>query len=470
MIKTLAQEFNLGKEKVKEMAGVNLGAYREGGIISPFDTLQGSGLKRVAKDKLEQVYFENSVIRNSIRRKVQMIGSAGYRIKYNDDNEKKIFEEFFKDMGQIGDDCDFDEIYVNIPKNQFIFGAGWNELIWDEKDEEIVDLQRFDPKKMDYARNANREIILNPLTQKSIGYTMKVPSLSRDQINSLGDELPSEYKKLVHLDGQIFLLPKRVALIRLEEEGDGLEFWGLIETIYRDAIRKGKLEEAGFNSAFQRWMSPLIGYIGDDKHPPTPALAKQTLEHMQKMKHDMLTTLPYFTKLENLKGNEMDSYIEMLKSLRENEASGLQMPMPFAMSGGEATNRATLNNQQAMLEFGLNELVKLNAKQITKRIFKPIALSKGLNTWPVLIANRVSVDEIDDRAIRFGNYVARKIFSPEEVRPILAEVEGIELIKLPEEDSVSKNEEESKDSEEKSDNEDLSDKIYEEPYDFIKNV
>lgn len=351
MIQTLAQKFNIGNRTAQELASFNsLGGFREGGIIKPF-SIQTTGLSRVDKAELEKVFFTNSVVRNSIRRKVQMIDSAGYMIHYNSSKEEKIFLDFFDTMGQIGDDCDFDQIYTGIPKNQFIFGAGWNELVWDEDDSEIVDLNRLDPKRMDYARTNNNEIIVGP-DQRPIGFTMKVYKGinigKQDQV--MGDPIPPEFEKLVDLGSdKIFLLPKRISLIRLEEEGDGLEFWGLIETIYKDSMRKGKLEEAGFNSAFQRWMAPLIAYIGDDRHPPTAQLANTTLSTMKKMKHDLLSTFPHYVKLDTVKGNEMESYIEMLKSLRENEASGLQMPMPFAMSSGETTNRACYSEDTLVL-------------------------------------------------------------------------------------------------------------------------
>lgn len=426
MIKTLADEFDLNR-KSKSLSSLG-GSYNLGGIINNPFLGNNINIVRVSKEDLERVYLKNPIIRNSIRRKCQMIASAGYRIKYTDDEERKKFEEFFDNIGSIGDDCDFDQIYNGIPKSQFIFGGAWIELIWDEKDQEIVDLNRLDSRTMDYARTNKGDIVIDPNTQKPVGYTQKkAKNIYKDSNVMLGDNIPNGYEKVVDLKDKIFLLPKRVALIRFEEEGDGLEFWGLVETIYHDSLRKGKLEEAGFNSAFQRWMAPLIAYLGDDRHPPTPQLATQTLSTMKKMKHDLLSTFPYYVKLDTIKGNEMESYIQMLKSLRENEASGLQMPMPFAMSSGEATNRATLNNQQGLLEFGLNELAKTNATLITKRIFRPIAESMGLTTWPKLIANRVSVDEIEDRATRFKQYVDSGIFIAEEVREIIAKAEGITL-------------------------------------------
>lgn len=484
MIKTLSQEFNLNKRQAHELGSMqSFGSWKEGGIIRPF-AKEGEIGKRVSKTELERVYFNHSIIRNSIRNKVQMIGASGYRIRYNNFKEEKLFKNFFDNIGQVGDDCDFDQIYLGVPKSQFIFGASWNELIWDEDDEEIVDINRLDGKRMDYARTDKGEIIVDRF-MKPIGYTMKVMGdINFGQKNTvLGDPIPKEYNKVVNLgDNKIFLLPKRIALIRFEEEGDGLEFWGLVETIYTDAIRQGKLEEAGFNSAFQRWMSPLIAYVGDDRHPPTPQLGKQTLQTMQKMKHDLLSTYPFYVKLDTIKGNDMGTYIDMLKSLRESEASGLQTPMPFAMSSGESTNRATLNNQQSMLEFGLNELVRINAKLINKRIFRPIAQSMGLKTWPKLIPNRISVDELDDRAIRYGLFVEKGIFTPEEIRPILAEAEGIELIEKPTiSDNKTKTDRQTKDkqipdkdkidtSDSKDSEDNLYNNIYEEPWKKVQKI
>lgn len=430
MIKTLAKEL-LSKD-THELGSLTIGGYREGGIIRPFQTLtEGKG--RVAKQELENSFFTDTLIFRSVNVGVQMITAAGFRMQYNSEEEKKIFTDFFDGLGQIGEDCIWEEIYEYNVWAQMVFGAGWNELVPDEDDEEIVDINRLNPIVMDYARNVNHEIILDS-NQKPIGYVQSIPKyLSREQKQNLGDEIPEEFKKEFDLgNDKIFLLPERIGLIKLYTGGDNLEFWGLIEPAHKDTIRKARIEEAGTNSAFQRWMAPLIAYVGDQTHPPTPQLAKETLENMRKMKHDLLSTYPYYVKLDTVKGNEMESYIEMLKSLRENQAASLQMPMPFATGSGETTNRATLNNQQALLEFSLNDIAKKTALSITKRILRPVAESKGLSTWPKLVPNRVKVDELDDRAIRFSMYVREGIFSPEEVRGIIAETEGIELIKTPE--------------------------------------
>lgn len=459
MIKTLSQEFGLGNRKIHELksTGVPIGNYRQGGIIKPFANVE-SKTNRIEKKSLENAYFSDPLIFRSINTAVQMISSAGFRLQYNSPKEKKLFEEFFENLGQIGEDVSWQEIEDYNLWAQFVFGGGWNELVPEEDSEEIIDINRLNPNSMDYARNNNGDICLDE-NQKPVGYTLEVPGSwgFKNKLTELSDPIPDGFEKVLKLDNKIFMLPKRIALIKLYTGGDQLEFWGLIEPAYEDTVRKSKIEEAGTNSAFQRWMSPLIAYVGDDRHPPTPQLAEQTLTTMKKMKHDLLATFPFFIKLDSVKGNEMDSYIEMLKSLRENQASSLQMPMPFVTGSGEATNRSTLNNQQALLEFTLNDVAKKTALKITRNILKPVALSKGLTTWPKLISNRVKVDELDDRSKRFVDYVGAGILTPEEVRPIIAEAEGIELMGLPKtKESEESDEEQEREDEQNEESEDLS--------------
>ena len=88
------------------------------------------------------------------------------------------------------------------------------------------------------------------------------------------------------------------------------------------------------------------------------------------------------------------------------------MPMAFATGAGEATNRATLNNQQALLQFTLNDLAEKTAANITKYIFKPVAESMGLKSYPIFLTNKISTDEIEDKAERFVKYVSVGILSP----------------------------------------------------------
>ncbi|KKM27542.1 hypothetical protein LCGC14_1573690 [marine sediment metagenome] len=407
------------------------GSYKEGGIIRSIKVSK-KNLNRIPKEDLENIYFKDPLLFNSINKSVQMVTAAGHRIAYSNPKEEKKFKELFNNLGRVGEDYTWEELYYYFYWAQDVFGAAWTELIYDkESDSEIIDLSRLDPKVMDYARNSDGNVLLDE-DQKPIGYTQKLPYGIRSE--GKGDEIPQKYKKIVDYGANtIFLLPKRISLIKMHIAGDGLSFYGSIEPTYSSSVRKLLLEEAGTNSAYQRWMSPLIAYIGDDKHPPNAQLSKETLKTMQNMKYDVYSTYPYYVKHDVLSFNTTEALNDILKYLRENQAAGVGMPMPFATGAGEATNRATLNNQQSLLQFTLNDMAKKTAISITRNIFKPIAESMGLKTYPVLLPNKISVDEIEDKAERFVKYVQSGILSPKEAKPIIMQMEGIVSEELPKE-------------------------------------
>ena len=404
------------------------GSYSEGGMIRT-KKISKKDLKRIPKSDLEDIYFKDPLLFNSINKSAQMITAAGYRIAYTNNNEEKKFKEFLFNLGRVGEDYTWNELYYYIFWAQKVFGAAWIELIWDRDDEQIIDLSRLDPKVMDYARNVDGMILLDD-DQKPIGYTQKLPYGVSGE--GKGDKIPPKYDKLASYgDDTIFLLPKRIALIKMYTAGDGLSFYGCIEPTYSSSTRKLLLEEAGTNAAYQRWMAPLIAYVGDDKHPATTQLSDQTLKTMQSMRYNTYSTFPNYVKLDVLNSNTTEALNDILKYLRENQASGVGMPMPFATGAGEATNRATLNNQQSLLQFTLNDLAGKTASSITKYIFKPVSESMGLKSFPVFLTNKISTDEIEDKAERFVKYVQAGILDPEEARPIIMQMEGINQEELP---------------------------------------
>ena len=55
----------------------------------------------------------------------------------------------------------------------------------------------------------------------------------------------------------------------------------------------------------------------------------------------------------------------------------------------------------------------------------------GLKSFPVFLTNKISTDEIEDKAERFVKYVQSGILTPEEARPIIMQMEGINAEELP---------------------------------------
>lgn len=430
----LAQSFGITSE-VKELA-FPLGGFTEGGIIKSASGLT-TDIKRVPLEKLEEAYYKDPITFNTINKGVQMLSASGDRVEYNSPKEEKTFTQFFESLSTVGADCTWEELKNFIWHSEMLFGLAWIELIWDQDDKEIVDLGKLDPKVMDYVRDGNGRVVLDT-NFKPLGYTQKIPYGFNAE--GMGDKIPENYKRVVSLNSnQIFLLPKRIALIPLFTLSDGYSHIGLIEPAYKSIQRKLMIEEAGTNSAYQRWMNPGIAYVGDDRHPPTSNLANQTLNTMKQMKHDLYSTYPYYVKLDFPDvGKSTEALNDILKYLRENQSSSAGMPLALASGTGEATNRATLNNLQNVMEFTLNDIAKRTTASIMKYIFKPIAESKGLKTYPKMIPNRISIDEIDDFAKRMNNYVKNGNLNAEDVRKMILEKEGVVADKNPPEEKDKK--------------------------------
>ena len=80
------------------------------------------------------------------------------------------------------------------------------------------------------------------------------------------------------------------------------------------------------------------------------------------------------------------------------------MPMAFATGAGEATNRATLNNQQQILELTLEDIVKKTISTFTKYILRRIQNKNGAKDIPKVIWGDVRAEEKNDKTKRLQAY------------------------------------------------------------------
>ncbi len=437
IFKNLVGYFSKNSEKnVKELNYFPEGgsAYQEnfGDSIGPIKSSSGSYTgARVSRAELERAYLKDPLVFNSINKNVQMIMAAGSTNVAENKKDKKNIDEFLLNISEVGTPITWEELESHIFWSEMTYGLSFIEKIFDEKtDKKIVDLGKMDAKITDYARDSNGNIVFGS-DMKPIGFTQKLP-LGIADATELGDEVPDEFKSIIDLSEKIFLLSKRVAVIKLYPAGDEYESIGLIEPSYQSTIRKLNLEEANANSIYQRGTAPLVAYVGSENKPPTPQLMKQTVEEMKKFKHDRYFAFPYYTRIEEVGGKANQLMNEALKYFQKNQTSSLGIPLPFATGSGEATNRATLNNQGKLLEFTLNDVAKRTVSAINKFIYKPIAETNGWKTSPKLLWHYVSVDEYEDKSDRLIKYVDSGIFTPEEVRPTIIELENLNLpAKLP---------------------------------------
>lgn len=372
--------------------------------------------------ELERAYKRDPIAFNSVNKAVQMIMASGYEIIANSEEAKKYFISFFNNIGNVGEDITFDEVLEAIFKYQMIYGNAFVEIVFNKKMDRIVDLVLVDPKRMDYAKDASSKIALDKYG-KPVGYTLKLPY----GVTAKGDAIPEEFKNKVSLGSdQIFMLPQRICHFKLYTVGDRFYGVGLIEPAYKSIIRKMNIEEAQTNSIYSRGTYPVIATVGDEQHEPGPADIQSALDILTKLKHDRYISKPYWVKVDPLEVKQSDIVDTTLNYLRMNETSSLGIPMAFASGEGEKTNRATLNNQQKMMEFTLNDIVSKTLSTIRKYILKRISYYNGISEIPKIKWGDIGAEEINEKANRLVEYTKIGILTPEEIKEYVKKLEDLE--------------------------------------------
>jgi len=119
----------------------------------------------------------------------------------------------------------------------------------------------------------------------------------------------------------------------------------------------------------------------------------------------------------------------LLEYLRVNQAAAAGMPMAFATGAGEATNRATLNNQQQILELSLEQIIKKTVSSFQKYILRRIGLVNfnSVKYVPKLIWGDIRAEEKNEKAKRLIDYVNVGALAPDEIREYAATSEDLEV-------------------------------------------
>jgi len=389
-------------------------------------------VERVAPEELEQTYVSDSVCFNSINKGTQMIMAAypGINSFFQDNTQ---FIEFFESIGDIGEDITLNELLEAIFKYQMIYGNAYVEKVFDKRtDSKVVDLTLIDPKRMDYAKDSAKKIALDKFG-KPIGYTLKFPW--DIAVAGMGDEVPKEFLNKVNLDqNQIFMLPRRISHFKLYTYGDRFYGLGLVEPAHKSTLYKKNIEEAQANSIYQRGMYPVLGFVGNELHEPTPQDVESTLKELVKLKHDRFSVFPHWVRVETLEVRQSEVVNETLEYLRLNQTASLGMPVPFATGAGERTNRATLTNQQKFLEFTLNDIVNKTLSTFKKYILKPISFYNKIKEIPETKWGDIQAEERNAQAQRITNYVKAGILAPEEVSDFAKKAEGLKELDKSEEE------------------------------------
>jgi len=393
----------------------------------------------IEPEEIELTYRKEPQVFNSLNLKVQMIMSAGWELRVdNDFKDGKVlnfYNELFDNLGDIGEESTIDEILEINFFNVLLQGRHYIELVPNKKGTRIVDLITQDPKQFDYARDESKNIVFDDMG-KPVGFTQNLPEYI--DTSGKGDEAPEG----VHLtSNQIYLLPERIAMFKFYTYGDRLNPIGLVEPAYKSIIRKQNIEEAQTNSIYARGTFPIIDYVGTKEKYPTPRMINSATKKLAQMQHNRYFAFPYWHRIEPLEIKQSDIVENAIKDLRGEITASLGVPLAFSMGSGEATNRATLNNQQKMLEFSLNDVVKKVIATWRKQIFRRISRKmkfkdkKGKLIVPYFVWGDIRAEDKDAKAARLTAYLKNGGITPEYVMPYVIKSEDLILdpkLKVPE--------------------------------------
>ena len=376
---------------------------------------------RVDKVELENAYRFDPIVFNSINKSVQTIMGAGYTLKTETEKVKKHFISL--EIADVGKNTTFTELLTITFQNQMLYGEHFIEKVFNKKKTLIVALVSLDPKQIDYARDASDRVVLDK-AGKPVGYTQTLP-YSVDT-EGKGDLTP---ETVTLKQNQIFLYPWRIAHFKLYTYGNQLEAIGLIEPAYKSIIRRQNIEEAQANSIYARGTYPIIDYVGDENHFPTPNMIKNATEKLKMIQHNRYFAFPYWHKVQPLEVKQSEVVDSTMKYLRENASASLGLPLTLATGSGESTNRATLTNQQKFLEYSLRDIVRRTIANFRKFIFKPMAELEKFKEVPTLVWGEIDVEDKDDKAKRLVNYTNNKvgILRPEDARNYAIKSEKLEI-------------------------------------------
>lgn len=355
---------------------------------------------RVPPEELEYAYIKHPIIFNAINKATQAIMSAGWELKCDDPQILEYFKSFLGNIGKVGENITFEEILESLFQYQLIYGNAFLETVLNKYRNNIVDLVVLDPKRIDYAKKGDGTIVLDKFG-KPIGYTQKLPYVV--SVTGKGDPIP-QGSEVSLMENNIFLIPERICHFKLYTYGDRFYGQGLIEAAYSSIIYEMNIRKSMANSIEQKGIAPLVDYVGDPLHEPTPPQIQNALEKMRKFKSNRYFAFPYWHKITPIEAKPNDIIENFLKYLREDICASLGVPTAFSIGSGEATNRSTLETQQLLMTYTLNDIVKRTLAIIHKQIFKRICDYNGFQVVPRLVWGYIGIEELNQKHRRLVNY------------------------------------------------------------------
>ena len=342
-------------------------------------------LKRIDKDKLEQMYITNPLVSNGVDSVVTLFMSAGYQMEYPSKKVENNWKDFFSTIK-------FNNFVEDLFKHECIFGDGWGELVGNKSGTKIVDLVDIDPKTMDYMKDSqsNGKIIVDSQGNPE-GYVQKFEDTTRKPKDFTLDEIAHFTYKTV---------------------GSRWYGIGIIEPIYKTGLNKLNVQEGLAESVYRHGFPIIKAACGDLNHEPTPEKIQNILNKLKDISYNSELALPYYTTVEILEAKRTAKLDVPLNYFIDQEVTGLGIPKAFVTGSGEDVNRSTLQSQSYIMEKKFRAIHERFSNQMTVEVFNRINEKNDMGGVPKMTFNPLNVEDLNSIADRLTKYAEKGLLDP----------------------------------------------------------
>jgi len=313
-------------------------------------TVERIGPSSILMQRAEMLYRMEPLIFSGVNKLTRRISSGRIYFTGDDEVENKAALDFaFK--------IKLPSSLNMITKDALIYGFGAFEIV---KAKGFIDsLEIIDPKTFDWQRE---------------GSEMK--------LDESGTPVGFRTSKLGRLEGEKYT-PEEIFLVRYYTIGEYCLGISPLEAAFKTAWIKLNLEEA-LGEAIYRHGYPIYSFqVGTEKSPYqdiTPEKIKQAKKIIGNMDTATEIVLPYWIKLEMLKGGDTGNFATLLEYFGMEILAALEMPKSFSTSSSPGQR----NSEEMDFEKTIMALQGELIRQTMDQVLEPYYASKHFKTKPLL--------------------------------------------------------------------------------------
>jgi len=358
--------------------------------------------------RLEQLYFSDGIIFNSINTWIELICSPGFNIDTQNEKLRKRIEDFLHTI-------EFeDEILPKIVQHMCVYGNAFVEIIYNNAGDKVVDLSDpLDPKSMDFLRDPKTNIPILDIYGNPKAYAQKV---------NLGKPLDIPADHMAHF-----------RLYTLASSQLGI---GLIEPIFWTALGKRNIDEKIAQQEFRRATPFVWVSVGDESHEPSPEEINDIHNAFKDITYKTDFVGPYWYKVQFISSDPSESSINAVKYFQDAIISGMGLPKAIVTGTGESENRAVLHSLIAVTQRRVSRIQRAISNIIENKVFKKICELEGYDKKevPRMMWNEFSPESLTGKIDRLVKEVQVGLLVPDEdIQRMVRQWEKLPIVEKTEE-------------------------------------